>query len=129
MTTLNEAVATATAAVPRMYAQNAVPSQPTYPYGVQGATMGRGDSYTLDSETKLRWVRVTAQLFGKTAASVLDQTDKWTAALLDKSLTVTGYRLTPLRMELDPTTPLRDPDDAGVLGVTVTLTATAAKEA
>jgi hypothetical protein len=128
MTALMDAVVLATAAVPRMYATGAVPATPTYPYGAQSAVMGRGDTYTLDSQTRLRWVRVVGQFFGKTNASVLEHVDKWTAALLDQSLDVAGFRLTPLRMELDPTTPLRDPDDSGVLGVTVTLTATAAKE-
>lgn len=125
MTSLFEAVVDATADLPRLYPLGSVPASPTYPYGVLSAQMGRGDGYTLDSAHGLRWVRVTAQFFGRTSASALDHAEKATAALLDHSLAFDGYVTTPLRFELDPTPPTRDPDAAGVVGVTTTLTAIA----
>jgi hypothetical protein len=124
MTTLVEAVATATAALSRVYATNAVPPTPTYPYSVYSATLGRGDTYALDSTAGVRWGRIVWQSFGKTLQAALDQNDRAVAALLDVRLTVTGYSLTPCRMELDPAV-TRDPDANGVVGVTTTLTFTA----
>lgn len=121
-----DAVATATAALPRLYPANAVPPTPTYPYGVYSAQLGRADGYTLDATHGLRWVRVTFQAFGRTATSVLDLTERFLTATLDVRLTFDSYTASPLTTELDPTPPLRDPDDNGVLGVTTTLTATAA---
>ena len=124
MTALMDAVATAAASVTRLYRVGAVPTSPTYPYGVFSAQYGRGDSYTLDSTAGARSVRVTFQGFGRTADSALAVTETFIGALLDKALTVGGQITTPLRIELDPTPPSRDPDDAGVIGVTATLTAT-----
>lgn len=120
-----DAVADATAELPRLYATGSVPASPTYPYGVFSAQMGRGDGYTLDAAHGLRWVRVTGQFFGRTSASALDHAEKWLAVLLDQRVAFDGHVTTPLRIELDPTTPTRDPDAAGVVGVTTTLTATA----
>lgn len=127
MTTLLEAVAAATAGQPRVYATNAVPPTPTYPYLTYSATFGRGDTYTLDSVFGVRWGRIVLQAFGKTLQSTLDQTEQAIASLLDRRLTVTGYDLTPCRMELDPAI-TRDPDATGVVGATATLTFTATKE-
>jgi hypothetical protein len=127
VSTLVEAVATATAALPRVYVTNAVPATPTYPYSAYSATFGRGDTYTLDSTHGVRWGRLVWQSFGKTLQAALDQNDRAVAALLDVRLAVTGYSLTPCRMELDPAI-VRDPDDNGVVGVTTTLTFTATKE-
>lgn len=125
MTALMDAVAAATATVPRLYAIGSVPASPTYPYGVYAASMGRGDSYTLDSAHGVRWLRATVQTFGRTAASALDHAEKVANALLDQRLEV---NYTPLRMELDPAV-VRDPDDQGVIGVTTTLTATRSRNA
>lgn len=127
MTALMTAVATATASVPRLYPVNGVPATPTYPYGVYSATLGRGDAYTLDSQHGTRWGRVTVQTFGTIADAALDHMDKVTALLLDKRLTITGHRATPMRSELDPAI-VRDPDDNGVVGVTAVLTFTATEE-
>jgi hypothetical protein len=120
-----DAVADATAELPRLYPVGSVPASPTYPYGVFSAQQGRGDAYTLDSSAGVRWVRVTAQFFGKTSTSVLAETEQFLGALLDVRLSADGFVTTPLRLELDPTPPTRDPDAGGVLGVTTTLTATA----
>lgn len=122
-----DAVAAATAAVPRLYPVGGVPATPTYPYGAYSALLGRGDAYTLDSVHGERWGRVTVQTFGKTAASALDHMDKVTAAVLDQALAIAGMRATPCRIELDPAV-VRDPDAAGVIGVTSTFTFTATKE-
>jgi hypothetical protein len=127
MTALLTAVATATAAVPRLYAMNSVPASPSYPYGSYSATFGRGDAYTLDVSHGLRWGRVTVQTFGRTADSALSRMDEVVAALLDQRLTITGYSGGPLVLELDPAV-TRDPDDNGVVGVTATFTFTATKE-
>lgn len=121
------AVATATAAVPRLYALNSVPASPAYPYGVYSALLGSGGHYTMDSRHGTRSLRVTVQSFGRSAASALALVEKVTDALLDQSLTIPGYDCAPLRIELDPTL-TRDPDDNGIAGVTFTFTAQAAKE-
>ena len=128
MTTLLEATGVALAAVPRMYVAGSVPASPTYPYGVYSASFGRGDAYSLDVAHGLRWVRVVVQTFGRTSAAALDQMEKARTALEDKRLTVTDWAVNPLVMELDPTPPTRDPDDAGVMGTTATYTTTATKE-
>lgn len=127
MTALMDAVATATAAVPRLYALNSVPASPTYPYGSYSAVLGRGDTYTLEANYGVRWGRVTVQTFGRTADSALDLMDKVVAALLDKRLTIVGYNGGPLVADLDPAV-TRDPDDTGVVGVTAAFTFTATKE-
>jgi hypothetical protein len=118
-----DAVATATVNLPRIYRLGAVPSKPPYPYGVFSAQLTRADSYTIDARHGLRYVRVTFQAFGRTSDSALTLTEEFIATLLDAVLTVDGAQTTPLRLELDPTPPTRDPDDGGVLGVTTTLTA------
>lgn len=122
------AVAAATADVPRLYALNNVPTSPIYPYGTYSAALGRGDVYTLDSGEGVRHARVVVQTFGKTVTSALDWTERVRAALVGVSLEITGYETTPCRAELDPTV-VRDPDTAGVVGVTATYTFTATKEA
>jgi hypothetical protein len=127
MTALMDAVATATAPVPRLYPLNGVPANPAYPYGVYSAALGRGDAYTLDVSHGLRWGRVTVQTFGRTADAALDHMDKVIAAVLDKRLSITGYGSGPLVSELDPAV-TRDPDDTGVVGVTAAFTFTATKE-
>lgn len=127
MTALTTAVATATAAVPRLYALGSVPATPVYPYGVYSATLGRGDAYTLNARHGLRWGRVVFQAFGKSLDSALSISDAVIAALLDESLSVTGYNCGPCVLELDPAI-TRDPDVSGVIGVTFTFAFTATKE-
>jgi hypothetical protein len=127
MTAPMTAVATATASVARLYPIGSVPASPTYPYGVYSASLGRGDVYTLDSVQGIRFGRVTFQTFGHTADAALDHMDKVAALLQDKRLTISGWRPTPSRAELDPRV-VRDPDDSGVVGVTATWTFTATKE-
>jgi hypothetical protein len=127
MTTVMEAVATAAASVAREYALNSVPPTPTYPYGVHSASLGRGDVYTLDASEGVRWGRIVHQSFGRTAESALAKTEEFRAALVGNVLAITGYSTTPVRAELDPQI-VRDPDTAGVVGVTTTYTFTATKE-
>lgn len=125
MTALSEAVVAATAAVTHpLYAVNAVPAAPRYPYGVWSAVMGRGDAYTLDGTHGLRWGRVTGQFFGKTAESAALLAEDFIAQLLDRRLQIAGHETTPCALELDPAI-VRDPDHQGVVGVTTTLTFTA----
>lgn len=125
MTDAMDAVATATATVPRTQPLNGLTDK-TYPYSSYSATLGRGDTYTLSAEG-VRWGRVVVQSFGRTAASALHVAEQIRAALVGTRLDITGYRATPCRAELDPTI-TRDPDDQGVVGVTATYTFTATKE-
>ena len=127
MTTVMEAVATAAASVAREYALNSVPASPTYPYGSFSATLGRGDVYLLDDSEGVRHGRIVHQAFGRTAASALDKSEAFRAVVVGVSLAITGYETTPVRAELDPQVS-RDPDDAGVVGVTTTYTFTATEE-
>lgn len=129
MTSAPEAVALATADVARVYPVNQVPIEPQYPYAAYSASLGRGDSYTLDSREGVRWGRVVVQVFSKTDAALDAKYEQIRAALDGTSLAITGYETTPCRAELDPTPVDRDPDDAGVIGVTATFTFTATKEA
>ena len=119
MTDAMGAVAAVAADVARLYGMNGVPASPTYPYGSYSATLGRGDSYTLDSREGLRWGRVVVQTFGRTPTAALAKAEEVRAALVGVRLAITGYECTPLRAELDPTM-TRDPDDSGVIGVTTT---------
>lgn len=127
MTVVMDAVAAATAAVPRLYELGSAPSGVEYPYGVYSASLGRADTYTLDGTHGLRHGRVTVQTFGRTADSALSWMDDVVEALLDRRLAVSGLTCTPLAIELDPSV-VRDSDDNGVIGVTATLTFTATKE-
>lgn len=127
MTALMTAVATATAAVPRLYALNGVPANPTYPYGTYSATFGRGDTYRSDGTEGLRWGRIIFQTFGHTATAAIDHADDVRAALVGQVLTVGGVPIGPITSELDPAV-TRDPDDTGVVGVTTTFTFTATEE-
>ena len=128
MTTPLDAVAAATAAVPRLYPIGSVPATPTYPYGAYSAALGRGSNYALDSETRARRGRVVVQTFGRTAASALAHMEAVMGALLDRSLVITGWRCEPMRADLDQPAVVRDPDDAGVIGVTASWSFTATKE-
>ena len=127
MTDAMGAVAAATASVTRLYGLNNVPASPTYPYGSYSASLGRGDTYTLDDAEGVRWGRVIVQTFGKTATSALAKAEEARTALVGTILAITGYETDPLRAELDPQV-LRDPDDSGVVGVTATYIFTATKE-
>lgn len=127
MTTLLEAAAAAMAGVPRQYPLNGVPASPTYPYGAHSAAFGRPYGYALDSTARAKHGRVTVQSFGRTAAAALDHMEQTLAAMLDQRLTITGWKASPMRLELEPRV-IRDPDDNGVVSVTATLTFTATKE-
>lgn len=127
MTALMDAVTAATNTVPRLYPVGGVPTSPIYPYGVLSAVLGHSDGYSLDARHLVRHGRVVAQTFGRTADSALDHMDKITARLLDKTLAATGLQCTPCRAELDPAV-VRDPDAAGVIGVTATFAFTAIEE-
>lgn len=128
MTTLLDAVATATTGVQRAYQLDSVPDKPTYPYTVWSAQLLEEDVETLDARGAIRWTQIVAQTFGKTAASVNDQAEKFRAALIGKWLTFDGYEAGPLASELRPTPINRDPDAGGVLGSTFTFTAPATEE-
>lgn len=119
MTALMQAVATATADVPRLYPLNSVPPTPTYPYGAYSAALGGGDAYDLSSQHGVRNGEVVVQTFGKTTDSATDHMEKVIDALLDLRL-VSGA--TPLRAALDRPAITRDPDDNGVVAVTMPFT-------
>jgi hypothetical protein len=125
MTTILDAVATATAAVPRAYQLGTVPAAPTYPYTVWSAQLLEEDVETLDGRGSIRWAQIVTQTFGRTLSAVNDQTEKFRNALLGTWLAFDGYEAGPIASELRPTPPSRDPDAAGVLGSTSTLTAPA----
>lgn len=125
MTSVMDAVATAAAAVPRLYRINSVPGAPTYPYGSFSASLGRGGAYDLTGDEGLRWGRIVVQTFGRTADSAVDLAEQVRTALVEKRLAMTGFETTACRAELDPAV-TRDPDDNGVVGVTATFTFTAA---
>lgn len=116
MTATMSAVATATASVARLYPINGVPASPTYPYGTYSAALGRGDAYSKGGEHGLRHGGVVVQTFGKTADSALALMDQVVAALLDQRLSAAT---TPLQAELDQPSVNRDPDDNGVVTVTM----------
>lgn len=124
MTALMTAVAAATSGVSRLYPLNSVPASPTYPYGVYSAAMGRGDAYSYAAEHGLRHGGVVVQTFGKTLDSATSHMELIVAALLDVRLSADH---TPLQAALDQPAVNRDPDDNGV--VTVTLPFNFTKEA
>lgn len=126
--TPTEAVTALASGVARLYVMNAVPADPTYPYGVQAAVLGGGDAYTLDSRAGLRHGLVSVQTFGRTANSATDLMEQVVSALLDRSLDVADWDCTPLRAGLDQPAITRDPDDDGVVTVTLPFTFTATKE-
>lgn len=120
-----EAVATAAAGVPRVYALGSVPSSPSYPYGVFSAQLLEDTARTLEHGPSIRWTQIVFQGFGRTADSVTAVTEQFRTALVGKWLSFDGHTVGPFEVELRPTPPTRDPDAGGVLGVTTTLTATA----
>lgn len=115
-------------AIHRVYTYGAVPSSPTYPYLVTSAVLGMADGYTLDRRHGLRHGRIVAQAFGRTLAAASDIAEKAVERLVDRRLSVPGWECTPNEIEIDPAL-VADPDDDGVIGLTFTLTFTAAKEA
>lgn len=121
-----EAVATATAAVPRLYPVNKVPRAVEFPYGVYSAVLGSGYAYTLDSVHGLRYGGVTVQTFDHDPEGALDHMEKVTGALLDVALDLPDC--TPLRAAFETPRVVRDPDDNGVIGATQQFTFTAGKE-
>lgn len=121
-----EAVATTTAAVPRLYALGSVPAKPAFPYGVYSAVLGRGDAYTLDSTSGRRTGAVTVQTFGRTTDSTSDHMEKVVAHLLDVALDLPDC--TPLRAVFDTPRVVRDPDDNGVVSATQQFTFNVSKE-
>lgn len=132
MSTVLAATATVLVPVPRMIPLNGTPAKGAdgkviYPYGVFSGSMGRGDQYALDATYGIRYGRVVVQTFGKTAEAAEDHMDKVVAELLDQTLTIAGFDASPCQLELDPVM-TRDPDDAGVVGLTASFTFTATKE-
>lgn len=116
---LTAAVAAITAAhtgTPRIYAENEVPAERPYPYSVLSVTPQTPEGYTLDQAHGFRDYRITVQSFARLEDAVWDYDAKASAALLDQSLTATGYVCDPCRFLTSRQ--YRDADDHGVLGVT-----------
>lgn len=117
-------------AVTRAYPIGAVPAQPSYPYLVWSVTQDDAVAYGLDAKPGAQFHRVTWQAFGKTLASVRDYDRRATVAFLGVPLLAAGFTCDP------PTDGyggilgrlVRDPDDAGLLGITSTLTFIATEE-
>jgi hypothetical protein len=126
MTTPMQAVATATAAVPRLYPRGKVPTSPQWPYGVYDAVLGSGTAYGLDSVAGRRNGAVTVQTFDPTTDGAVAHMEKVTAALLDVALDLPDC--TPLRATFDTPRVVRDPDAGGVIGATQQFTFNARKE-
>lgn len=124
-----DAVAAATAGIERLYKLGEVPASPLMPYGVYSATLGRGDVPGLDGEEGIRWGQIVTQHFAKTSTNAVDHYEATRDALVGLALDITGYDTTPTSAPFDPLGPNRDPDDAGVVGITQTFTFTATKEA
>lgn len=112
----------------RVYAENAVPSSPTYPYQTVAVTADRALAYTLDANHGVRSYRIVVRSVGRSMTSASDLDERAITALLDKRLTAPGYDCDPCRQELGSAL-VRDPDDEGVLVITTTLTFNATKEA
>lgn len=129
MTSLLDAVAAAMADVPRVYPLGSVPNKPGDTYGTYSAVLGGGGAYTLDSRHGLKHGLVSVQTFGKTQEGASAYMQKFVDRLLDSSLSFDGYQpTTPLRAAIDQPAINRDPDDNGVITVTMPFTFTAAKE-
>jgi hypothetical protein len=112
----------------RVYADNAVPSAPTYPYQTVAVTSDRALAYTLDANHGVRSYRVVVRSMGRSMTSASDLDERAITALLDNRLSATGYACDPCRLELGSAL-VRDSDDEGVLVITTTLTFNATKEA
>jgi hypothetical protein len=129
MSALQDAAQAALSAVnQRVYADNAVPSAPTYPYQTVAVTSDRALAYTLDANHGVRSYRIVVRSVGRTVASAGDLDERAITTLLDKRLTASAYFCDPCRLELGSAL-VRDPDDEGVLVITTTLTFNATKEA
>lgn len=130
MSTLLEAAKTKITAAhtgtPRIYAENAVPAEPGYPYSVLSVVPQNPEGYTLDQTHGFRDYRLTVQSFARLEDAVWDYDDKASTALLDQTLTATGYVCDPCRFQTSRQ--YRDPDDSGVLGVTTVYAFMARKE-
>jgi hypothetical protein len=128
MSAVMDAVAVATAGLPRQYPLGSVPSSPPYPYGSHSASLGRGDVPTLDGFEGIRWGQIVSQHFARSASAALDAAEAFRSSIVGVSLDIAGYDTTPCQQPFDPAV-VRDPDDNGVIGVTQTFTFTATKEA
>lgn len=105
-----------TSGVDRVYPVGGVPSTPTYPYAVLASSRLAPDVRRLDGGgTNPK--RFTAQLFGKSAASVEDLADLMLAAF--DAAWIPDLSDSQCRVEVT-TPPYRDPDDRGVLNITHT---------
>lgn len=122
MTALMDAVATATASLPRLYAAGEVPDKPEYPYGVYHVSLGRGDAYTLDSHHGTRHGRIVVQTAGRTANAAIDHANAAVDLLLDVALEDDEWSTTPCRVALHPVVVREtDPENTGIADVTTTL--------
>jgi len=127
MTAIMAAVATSTAAIPRLYALGSVPASPVYPYGSYQVMFGRPTGYRNDQRHTMRHARLVLQTFGRTTDAATDHLEKVITSLVDTRPVVAGYNCGPWRVEVDPIV-FRDPDDHGVMTTTTTFTLVAAKE-
>lgn len=127
MTALMDAVASATAALPRLYKQGQVPDKPTYPYGSWSAYWTTAHGYALDARHGLRRGRIVLQTFARTADAATDLAEQVVRALLDRRLEVDDWAdVTPCHIELAPTVVrLSEPENTGLIGVTTVLSLTA----
>ena len=97
-----DAVAAATAGLVRQYPLDEVPTSPQYPYGSYSATLARGDVYGLTGVEGIRWGQVVSQHFARTTSAALDAAEAFRAAIVGKSLAITGYSTTPCTQDFDP---------------------------
>ena len=123
-----DAVAAATAGLARQYSINEVPASPQMPYGSHSAFLGRGDVADLMGDEGIRWGQVVSQHFARTLSAAEDAAEAFRSVIVGASLNIAGFDTTPCAQPFDPAV-VRDPDDAGVVGITQTFTFTATKEA
>ena len=107
-----------------VFAGGEVPAKPSTPYNVVSASSGSAENYRLSAQFGSRSYRIAVQAFGDTAAEVDFAVAKADAAFLDQKLAVTGWDLTPARVE-GASPLLRDTDIGELLYKTVTYTLTA----
>lgn len=102
--------------IDRVYAVGSVPTSPGYPYAVVSASRLAPDVRRLDGGGTTP-KRFTAQMFGRTAASVENLADLMLTAF--DAVFIPDLDDSQCRAEVT-TPPYRDPDDRGVLNVTHT---------
>lgn len=123
------AVLTAATVIPagRVVDTNDVTQRPTMPYTVVSVSPAQTGTTRGDATYGTRVWRIVTQSFGRTLDGVLTFDQLLSDGLINKRPVVTGYQCTACELEVSGT-PLRDPDDDGVIGLTNTYTFNTTKD-